>query len=119
VFVITVPVPLVIPLWARVPAARILMLGAISTVTMLVETTRGSVVALAILLLLQGVLAMAVLWFVAYALSLLLARLSPGMGSIITVAVVVLLIAVTTVGSFYSDPYRPETLHSNLIQVYE
>jgi len=111
--------PLVIPLSASVPAARILMLAGISFATMVVESTRGAAVPLAILLLLQAMLAMAALWIVAYGVSRLMAHVASGTRTAVTVAVVVVLVAVTTVGSFYRDPYRPESLHANLIQVYE
>jgi hypothetical protein len=117
--VLAVPVPLVIPLSAQVPAARILMLALISSATMLAETTRGSVVALSILLFLQAGLAIGVLGVFAYVVSRLLARLAPGPRALMTLAVVIVLVAVTTAGSFYRDPFRPATLRANLIEVYE
>ena len=119
VFVVTVPVPLVIPLWARVPAARILMLALVTFVSMIVETTRGAVVPLAILLLVQSAVAMAALWLLAYGLARLTTRMSPTVRAVLTAAIAVTLLAVTTTESLYRDPYRPETIHSNLVQVYE
>jgi hypothetical protein len=119
VFIVAVPVPLVIPLYAQVPAARILMLGVVSFATMFVETTRGAVVPLAFLFLAQALVAVGALWLVAYALSRLLARLTSGPRALITVGIVVAVLAVTTARSLYLDPYRPQTLRSNLTRVYE
>ena len=118
-FVIAVPVPLISPLHAEVPAARIVMLATISVFTMFAETTRGAVVPLAILLLGQALIAIAVFWVAAYLLARLLTRLPSAARAVVTIALALGILAVTTVNSYYRDPYRPETLHSNLLQVYE
>lgn len=119
VFVVTIPVPLVIPLYAQVPAARILMLAVISFFTMFVETTRGAVVPLAILFLLQAWVAMGAMWLVAYGLSRMLTGVTNGRRALVTVGIVAAVLVVTTAGAFYVDPYRPQTLRSNLMRVYE
>jgi hypothetical protein len=117
--VIAVPVPLFIPLRAEVPAARIVMLATISAFTMFSETTRGAVVPLALLLFAQGLVAIGVFWLLSYLIARLLARLPllPRTGVALALAAVILLMTATN--SFYRDPYRPETLYSNLLQVYE
>jgi hypothetical protein len=119
VFVIAVPVPLIIPLRAEVPAARIVMLATISGFTMIAETTRGAVVPLALLLFAQALIAIAVFWLAAYLISRLLARLPDGARAAVTVALAAALLVITSTNSLYRDPYRPETLRSNLLQVYE
>ena len=118
-FVIAIPVPMISPLHADVPAARIVMLAAISVFTMFAETTRGAVVPLVVLFMLQALVAIGLLWVAAYLLAKLLARLSYTGRGVVTVALALGILALTTVHSFYRDPYRPETLHSNLLQVYE
>lgn len=119
VFVLVVPVPVVSPLYAQVPAARVLMLALISLVTMIAETTRGAVVALTVLFFLQALVAIGALWVGAYIVSRLLARLPARTRAIATIAIAVALMAVATADSFYRDPYRPGTLRANLIEVYE
>jgi hypothetical protein len=114
-----VPVPLVIPLTARVPAARVFMLAAISFAEMFAETTRGAVVPLAILLLVQALVAMGLLWIIAYGISRLLAGASNGLRAAATLLLVLSILAVTTADSLYRDPYRSETLHANLTEVYQ
>jgi len=118
-FVIAVPVPLISPLHAEVPAARIVMLATISVFTMFAETTRGAVVPLAILLLGQALIAIAVFWVAEYLLARLLTRLPSAARAVVTIALALGILTVTTFNSYYRDPYRPETLHSNLLQVYE
>lgn len=116
---IAVPVPLFIPLRAEVPAARIVMLATISAFTMFAETTAGAVVPLALLFLAQALVAIAIFWVAAYLIARLLTRLPDAARAVLVVGLAAAILVVTSINAFYRDPYRPETLHSNLLQVYE
>jgi hypothetical protein len=112
------PVPLLVPLQAEVPAARILMLASIGLLQMLLETTRGAVVQLTLLLFAQGLLAMAGLWVFAYLATKPLERVTSAARTAATVAVIVVLLATATAVNLYRDPFRSDTIHAGLIDAY-
>jgi hypothetical protein len=117
--IVAMPVPLLIPLEAWVPAGRILMLAAVCALTMVVETTRGAVVPLAILLFFQAALAASLLWCGAHLLSRALALVSDAARTRLTLLLVLSLLMSTALATPYSDPYRPENLRTGLLHVYE
>jgi hypothetical protein len=118
VFVVAMPVPLLVPLEAEVPAARILMLAAIGLLQMVLETTRGAVVQLTLLLFAQALLAMAGLWVFSYLATKPLARATSAVRTVATLAVIVTLLATASAVELYRDPFRSDTIRADLISAY-
>lgn len=113
------PLPLFGLQYAVVPAARALMLGAICLLVVAVESADGVVVQLAAVFLVQALLQLALLWALAYGFVRSLARL-PGRWRIAVVATVVSVAVV--VGSsveLYRTPYRADSIHASLLEVFE
>lgn len=119
VLVVALPVPLVVPVRGEVPAARILMLAAIALAEMVVETPRGAAPMLAAFLLVQALLAMAVLWLAARAAGALLRFLPPAARTAAALGIAALLVLAAATGEIYRDPYRASTLRTGLFGVYE
>jgi hypothetical protein len=112
------PVPLLVPLEAEVPAARIFMLAAIGLLQMVLETTRGAVVPLTLLLFVQALLATAGLWIFAYLATKPLARVRSAVRTTATLTVIVVLLAIASAVDLYRDPFRSDTMRADLINAY-
>lgn len=118
-FVLMIPVPILLFGPGLVPAARLIMLGGIALAVALFESSRGAVVMLAGILLAEGLLYAGLLWFAAYVASRGLGRLSAKNVARITLAVVAASLLVTLVFEVYRGPFRAQSYHANLLQIYE
>ena len=113
-----VPLPVLFPGPGLVPAARFLMLGGASLAVMLFESSRGAVIPLAALLLLQGVAWLSALWLGAALAARLLARLPSHARLWVTLVLVAAGLVVGATTEIYHTPFAAEAARGNLLHVY-
>ncbi len=113
-----VPLPVLFPGPGLVPAARFLMLGGASLAVMLFESSRGAVIPLAALLLLQGIAWLGALWLVAALAARLLARLPSHARLWVTLVIVAAGLVVGATTEIYHTPFAAEAARGNLLHVY-
>jgi len=117
-FVFVVPVPILLLGPGMVPAARIVMLGAIGLAVMLTEGARGAVPLITSIFLLQGLVYAGLFWLLAYAASRALNRLPRPIVAAVTIGVVLAGLLAATAFRAYRSPYRPVSPRANLCEVY-
>jgi hypothetical protein len=115
----TVPLPFFLSQTGTVPAARILMLGAITTAVAIVEGTEGMVLGAAAILLAQAALYLAILWFVSRVIARLLFRAWPRALAPAILVLVAISFAAATGLALYRDPFRGHGLRVNALVVFE
>jgi glucan phosphoethanolaminetransferase (alkaline phosphatase superfamily) len=118
-FVLLVPLPFFLVETGFVPAARILMLGAVVAALVATEGAQGVAGVLTAVLLLQAGVYVALLWWVADRVSRVLARTSPRRVAAATTALVVVSLLVASSFEIYRTPFRTRSLRANLSQVFE
>ena len=116
---LVVPVPVLALGPGSVPALRLLELAAISSAVMVVESSRGAVLLITLVLALQAVLWMGLFWGVAWLASRVLGRLSPRMVAGVTLGLVVAAVAVATSTDLYHTPFRAASARGDLLDVYK
>ena len=118
-FVLVVPLPFFLVESGVVPAARILMLGAVVAALVVSEGAQGVAGELMAALLLQAGVYVALLWWVAHRVSRLLARASPRRVAAATTALVIVSLVVASSFEIYRTPFRTRSLPASLLQVFE
>jgi hypothetical protein len=118
-FVLLVPLPFFLVETGVVPAARILMLGAVVAALVATEGAQGVAGVLTAVLLLQAGVYVALLWWVAHRVSRLLARAWPRRVAAATTALVIVSLLVASSFEIYHTPFRTRSLRANLLQVFE
>jgi hypothetical protein len=118
-FAVAVPLPFFLAETGRVPAARLLMLGAVAAAVIVAEGSQGAVGIAAGLLFGQALLWLALLWLAASLVSRALRLGSPRTVAAVTAVVVAGILAAATVLEPYHTPFRTRSLRANLLHVYE
>jgi hypothetical protein len=118
-FVLLIPLPFFLVETGVVPAARILMLASVAVALLAVEGPQGTAGILAVVLVVQASVYVALLWWVADRVSRVLARTSPRRVAAATAALVVVSLLVASSFEIYRTPFRTRSLRANLLQVFE
>jgi hypothetical protein len=118
-FVLLVPLPFFLVETGLVPAARILMLASVVVALLAAEGAQGTVGILAVVLVVQASVYVALLWWVAGRMSRVLARTSPRRVAAATTALVIVSLLVASSFEIYRTPFRTRSLRANLLQVFE
>ena len=115
---LVVPVPFFLAQTGLVPAARLLMLGAVTVAIIAAEGSRGVVGTAAALLFAQGALYLGLFWLASHLLARVLGRLPERVRDLVVILVVV---GICCAGAFriYRDPFAAHALHTNAVHVFE
>jgi hypothetical protein len=102
------------------PAARVVMLAGICLLVMLIESTKGAVGLLFLMLAAEALAQLLVLFAIAHLLAWLLGRLTRPRG-LVAATVALLLVGVVLSSAFrwYRTPFRAASTHSSLLEVFE
>jgi hypothetical protein len=117
--VFVVPLPFFLVETGLVPAARVLMLAAVTVAVIITEGSLGAVGIAAALLIGQGLLYLAILWMLTGLLLRPLRRRSSRTVAVITATLVVVAIVCASMFEIYHTPFRTESLQASLLEVYE
>jgi hypothetical protein len=118
-FVLLIPLPFFLVETGVVPAARILMLASVVVALLAAEGAQGTVGILAVVLVVQASVYVALLWWVADRVSRVLARTSPRRIAAATAALVAVSLVVASSFEIYHTPFRTRSLRADLLQVFE
>jgi glucan phosphoethanolaminetransferase (alkaline phosphatase superfamily) len=118
-FVLLIPLPFFLVETGVVPAARILMLASVVVALLAAEGAQGTAGILAVVLVVQASVYVALLLWIADRTSRVLARTSPRRIAAATTAVVVVSLLVASSFEIYRTPFRTRSLRADLSQVFE
>ena len=102
-----------------IPVARTLMLSGVCLLVVVSEGTRGIADLFAVMLFAQALCHMILLWFVASALTHLLARVTRERLAVFTLTLILAGLIAGTAFSLYRTPLSATSIRSNLLEVLE
>ena len=113
-----VPLPMFLIERGNVPTARFAEWGGVCLATIVAEDSEGVVGLVATTFFLHAVVYAAFLWLASHIVVRLLAQLVGERLGQVTVALIAAAILFTSLVDVYRTPFRPDSIHSSLLEVY-